>query len=80
MPRPIKNKLGTYLTVQEISIKDETVDCNTNNATQANKKHAVRLLTFIPGKTLYEVRPWTAKHFYQCGKHLGEIASALKVI
>ena len=80
MPRPIRNKLGTYLTVQEISVKDENVNYNTNNSTQEKKKHAVRLLTFIPGKTLYEVRPWTAKHFYQCGKHLGEIASALKVI
>ena len=79
MPRPIKNKLGTYLAVEEISPKDENVNCNTNNATQTKKEHAVRLLTYIPGKTLYEIRPWTAKHFYQCGKHLAELTSALKV-
>ena len=43
------------------------------------KKLAVRLLTYIPGKTLYSVRPWTIKHFFQCGRLLAEFIEELKV-
>ena len=52
-----------------------------NNATlsQDKKKLAVRLLTFIPGKTLYSVRPWTTEHFYQCGRLIAQFMVALKV-
>jgi len=45
---------------------------------EKKKKLAVRLLTFIPGKTLYAVRPWTTKHFYQCGRLLAQFMVALK--
>ena len=44
-----------------------------------NKKLAVRLLTFIPGKTLYSIRPWTPRHFYQCGRLLAQFMEELKV-
>ena len=44
-----------------------------------NKKLAVRLLTFIPGKTLYSIRPWTPIHFYQCGRLLAQFMEELKV-
>ena len=52
-----------------------------NNATlcQDKKKLAVRLLTFIPGKTLYSVHPWTTEHFYQCGRLIAQFMVALKV-
>ena len=52
-----------------------------HNATlcQDKKKLAVRLLTFIPGKTLYSVRPWTTGHFYQCGRLIAQFMVALKV-
>ena len=52
-----------------------------NNATlsQDKKKLAVRLLTFIPGKTLYNARPWTTEHFYQCGRLIAQFMVALKV-
>ena len=52
-----------------------------NNATlcKEKKKLAVRLLTFIPGKTLYSVRPWTTEHFYQCGRLIAQFMVALKV-
>ena len=51
------------------------------NATlcQYKKKLAVRLLTFIPGKTLYNARPWTTEHFYQCGRLIAQFMVALKV-
>ena len=51
------------------------------NATlcQYKKKLAVRLLTFIPGNTLYSVRPWTTEHFYQCGRLIAQFMVALKV-
>ena len=53
---------------------------NGNEAPSSRTKHAVRLLTFIPGSTLYQIRPWTAKHFNQCGKLLANLTLAIKVI
>lgn len=40
--------------------------------------HMVRLLKFIPGKTLYQVDPWTHQHFFQCGSLAARMDNALK--
>jgi len=40
--------------------------------------HMVRLLKFIPGKTLYQVDPWTTQHFFQCGSLAAKMDQALK--
>ena len=68
-------------TKQEKKIPDLDSQEAKNNATscQDKKKLAVRLLTFIPGKTLYSVRPWTTEHFYQCGRLIAQFMVALKV-
>ena len=60
---------------QEQNDNDNTKQENGNQ----KKKLAVRLLTFIPGKTLYSVRPWTTSHFYQCGRLLAQFMEELKV-
>ena len=69
-------------TKQEKKIPDLVPQEAKNNATscQDKKKLAVRLLTFIPGKTLYSVRPWTTEHFYQCGRLIAQFMVALKVV
>ena len=75
------------MSLQDIPTKKEktTSDSDSqeaeNNATlcQDKKKLAVRLLTFIPGKTLYNARPWTTDHFYQCGRLIAQFMVALKV-
>ena len=74
--------------MEEISSKPEqclsssTLEkgCDNKDESQDKKKHAVRLITFIPGKTLYAIRPWTTTHFYQCGKLLAQLMVALKVM
>ena len=68
-------------TKQEKSIPDSDPQEAEKNATlcQDKKKLAVRLLTFIPGKTLYNARPWTTEHFYQCGRLIAQFMVALKV-
>ena len=58
--------------------KNENDNTKQENGNQ-KKKLAVRLLTFIPGNTLYSVRPWTATHFYQCGILLAKFMEELKV-
>ena len=75
------------MSLQEIPTKHEkkTPDLDPQDAEkndtlcQDKKKLAVRLLTFIPGKTLYSVRPWTTEHFYQCGRLIAQFMVALKV-
>ena len=42
-----------------------------------SSKNIVRLLRFIPGKTLYEVDPWTPAHFSQCGEFIAKMDLAL---
>ena len=68
-------------TKHEKSIPDSDPQEAEKNATlcQDKKKLAVRLLTFIPGKTLYNARPWTTEHFYQCGRLIAQFMVALKV-
>jgi len=36
----------------------------------------VRILTFLPGKTLYEVSPWTPELFYQAGQFIARMDEA----
>ena len=75
------------MSLQEIPTKHEkkTPDLDPQDAEkndklcQDKKKLAVRLLTFIPGKTLYNARPWTTEHFYQCGRLIAQFMVALKV-
>ena len=64
---------------QEISRVAEDDEGSNQTIVKTKKKLAVRLLTFIPGKTLYSVRPWTTKHFYQCGRLLAQFIEELKV-
>ena len=68
-------------TKHEKNIQDLDPQEAEKNATlfQDKKKLAVRLLTFIPGKTLYNARPWTTEHFYQCGRLIAQFMVALKV-
>jgi len=40
-------------------------------------KNIVRLLRFIPGKTFYEIDPWTAEHFHQCGEFVAKMDQSL---
>ena len=64
---------------QEISKDAEDEEGSNQENVKTKKKLAVRLLTFIPGKTLYSVRPWTTKHFNQCGRLLAQFIEELKV-
>lgn len=66
-----EEKLSSPTSEKDYDIRDESQD---------KKKHAVRMITFIPGQTLYAIRPWTTKHFYQCGKLLAQLMAALKVM
>ena len=82
MPKPIQSRFGTHMSLQEIPTKHDLDPQEAEkNATlcQYKKKLAVRLLTFIPGKTLYNARPWTTEHFYQCGRLIAQFMVALKV-
>jgi len=82
IPRPINNQFGTHMALepqdQEISRDAEDEEGSNQENVKTKKKLAVRLLTFIPGKTLYSVRPWTTKHFYQCGRLLAQFIEELK--
>lgn len=45
--------------------------------TLETSRNIVRLMRFIPGKTLWEVEPWTPAHFCQCGQFIAEMDLAL---
>ena len=63
VPEPVKNKHGDLKRLVRLA---DTAAC------------MVRVLKFIPGKILYDVDPWTAEHFRQCGDMIGRVAVALK--
>lgn len=53
VPQPVAN-----LDNQLQSLETLTTDTGSTS-------NIVRLLRFIPGKTLYDIDPWTAAHFHQ---------------
>ena len=65
VPEPVKNSAGNFKSMETLT---------TDNKTSQN---IVRLLKFIPGKTFYEIEPWTTDHFYQCGEFLARMDKSL---
>jgi hydroxylysine kinase len=39
--------------------------------------YVVRVLTFIPGKILYDISPWTTEHFFQAGRFMATVDKVL---
>ena len=35
------------------------------------------MFRYVPGRTLYEIDPWTTAHFYQCGEFVAKMDLAL---
>jgi len=66
VPVPIENVHGELQSL-------ETIEADAEIKTE----NIVRLLKFIPGKTLYEIDTWTAEHFYQCGEFIARMDAAL---
>ncbi len=64
VPEPVPDVSGRLLSLQRL---DET-----------ESVFVVRVLKFLPGKTLYEVDPWTTEHFFQCGTFVAQMDTHLK--
>ena len=65
--RPVKNKEGNLLKLVKMStdMKDSKQD--------DDEPCVVRLLTFLPGKTLYELSSWTSKLFHEAGQFVAKM-------
>ena len=61
VPEPVNNLRGELQSL-------ETLQGGEDGAS----KNIVRLLKFIPGKTLWDVEPWTPAHFWQCGQFIAK--------
>ena len=61
VPEPVNNLRGELQSL-------ETLQGGEDGAS----KNIVRLLRFIPGKTLWDVEPWTPAHFWQCGQFIAK--------
>ena len=66
VPEPVTNLRGELQSLESLETGGDTVS-----------KNIVRLLKFIPGKTLWEVDPWTPTHFLQCGQFIAKMDLAL---
>ena len=65
VPEPVKNKDGKLRALVARGIGD------------GQTSHIVRVMKFIPGKILFDVKTWTTQHFYQAGEFVGNMAVAL---
>ena len=76
VPVPILNKNGFHTALEELTNDNEY---NENNDVNDKKTmHIVRLLKFIPGKTLYNIEPWLPRHFYEAGVFAAKMDKALE--
>ncbi|CAL4132454.1 unnamed protein product, partial [Meganyctiphanes norvegica] len=78
VPKPVKNVNGLYMSAERINGAqvDEFIE-NNDNERAASSRYMVRLLTFVPGKTLYEV-PYTAQLFHECGEYIAKMDNVLQ--
>ncbi|XP_070531763.1 hydroxylysine kinase-like [Ptychodera flava] len=66
-PRPIKLKIGEYMKLEKLTSEKGTTE------------NVVRLLSYIPGKTIREADiVMTPDLYYKCGVHVGNIDVALR--
>lgn len=80
VPEPMQNVHGQLQSIQEFPADADKGDWAANNEvvdTNNKKQHIVRLLKFVPGKTLYEIDPWLPRHFYEAGQFVAKMDSAL---
>ena len=81
VPVPTLNKNGNYTALEElINDNDDQWSANNEVSNDDTKKswHIVRLLKFIPGKTLYNIEPWLPRHFYEAGIFAAKMDMSLK--
>ncbi|XP_076052300.1 hydroxylysine kinase [Oratosquilla oratoria] len=76
-PVPMRSVEGSYMVKERISIHNDQVMENDEREPSSYNEYIVRLLTFIPAKTLYDV-PYTTELFYESGIYIGEMDQALK--
>ncbi|KAK4326559.1 hypothetical protein Pmani_002939 [Petrolisthes manimaculis] len=75
-PQPEKNVDGSSMILMQLEPKDINITQN-NVKLKPKKEHIVRLLTFIPGKTLYQVRS-TPNLFFEFGSYIAHFDNQLK--
>ncbi|TRY69968.1 hypothetical protein TCAL_02332 [Tigriopus californicus] len=71
---PILNKRGQYNSLEELKFLSTDDDLEE----KPMGRNMIRVLRFIPGKTLYEIDPWTVDNFFQCGQYVGRMDQSLK--
>ncbi|XP_071542992.1 hydroxylysine kinase isoform X2 [Panulirus ornatus] len=76
VPKPERNVHGTHWILQKIYISTNGFVEN-NVDEQQSVEYIVRLLTFIPGKTFYQITG-TAELYYETGVYTAKIDNALK--
>ena len=75
-PRPVPNLRKDLLSL--VKLKSFMVDSQLEEGDSEEEPCVVRILTFLPGKTLYEVSPWTPDLFYQAGQFIANMDVAWK--
>ncbi|XP_047501616.1 hydroxylysine kinase-like [Penaeus chinensis] len=66
VPKPEKNVHGTYMRREKMEVNVD--DFVQNNADESpSGEYMVRMLTFVPGKILHQVK-YTSQLFYECGE------------
>lgn len=80
VPVPVKNKTGTFLSKEKLPASGNNWEENNdeNSGSKIFNEHSVRLLKFVKGKTLYEIRPWLPRHFFEAGVFCAKMDSSLK--
>jgi len=79
-PRPIRNNQGGFQALADINqftSIHQLLDAKEESVVE-EEYCIVRLLTFLPGKTLAQVTPWTAEMLNQAGQFVAKIDVALK--
>ena len=78
MPEPVANVRGELQSLERVGDTHNIVRLLRWGNTMVCSRGIVQLSTrYVPGRTLYEIDPWTTAHFYQCGEFVAKMDLAL---
>ena len=80
VPEPVANVRGELQSLERVGDTHNIVrllrwGTEHHGLQQVQCSHDVS--RYVPGRTLYEIDPWTTAHFYQCGEFVAKMDLAL---
>ena len=77
VPEPVANVRGELQSLERVGDTHNIVRLLRWGTPWSGLQQVQYVARYVPGRTLYEIDPWTTAHFYQCGEFVAKMDLAL---